>query len=190
MKKIIWEAGFASPPPVLRYCKKCRRKMEYASSGQFRVNAQGKNLDIWLIYKCPACEATWNAAVYSRVSPKALDPELLERFYANDEDLARMYAMNIDFLRRNGGEVGMGEYEVRGEDLDFTEPVEVHIIFKEPVKVKTGTLLRRKLGVSRKRFEELVADGSVTCVEGEKMGKGKWNREIVVLIDLNISSHF
>ena len=49
---IIWDIRYCDLPAVLRYCKKCRKKSEYICSGEFRVNAQQKVLDILLIYKC------------------------------------------------------------------------------------------------------------------------------------------
>ena len=82
---VIWKIEYCAPPAVLRYCKKCGKKEEYLCSGEFRVNAQQKNLDIWLIYKCNHCNTTWNSAIYSRVSPQKLGADLLERFYKNDE---------------------------------------------------------------------------------------------------------
>ena len=106
MKKIIWEVQLLSVPPVLKYCKKCGGKSPFVCSGQFRVNAQRKYLDIWLIYKCANCDTTWNATLYSRISPQALAPDLLEAFYKNDQTMAEQYAMNFDLLRRNGVEVG------------------------------------------------------------------------------------
>ena len=78
MKKIIWKIEPLGLPLVLRHCKKCGKTSEFSCSGQFRVNAQRKYLDIWLIYKCAKCDTTWNAAVYSRVSPQALNANLLE----------------------------------------------------------------------------------------------------------------
>ena len=105
MKKIIWKIEPLGLPLVLRHCKKCGKTSEFSCSGQFRVNAQRKYLDIWLIYKCAKCDTTWNAAVYSRVSPQALNANLLEGFYSNEEGLARQYAMDFQFLKGNGADV-------------------------------------------------------------------------------------
>ncbi len=74
MKDIKWTIQYDRPPAPLRHCKKCNIRQEFVSSGQFRVNAQGKYLDIWLIYKCSCCSSTWNAAIYSRVNPGNLPP--------------------------------------------------------------------------------------------------------------------
>ncbi|MBM6804880.1 DUF1062 domain-containing protein, partial [Mediterraneibacter glycyrrhizinilyticus] len=107
MKKIVWEIEYFSLPPVIKCCKKCREKKAFICSGQFRVNAQRKSLDIWLIYKCSSCDTTWNATLYSRISPQSLNPELLEAFHRNDEMLIEQFAMNADLLHKNGFEMGL-----------------------------------------------------------------------------------
>ena len=99
--KTVWNIQYLTPPQVLKYCKKCGKKTQFYSSGQFRINAQRKCLDIWLIYKCGCCETTWNAAISSRVTAQSMPLELLERFTCNDQQLAEKYAMDIDFLRNN-----------------------------------------------------------------------------------------
>ncbi|MED1874141.1 DUF1062 domain-containing protein [Brevibacillus borstelensis] len=52
MQIVNVDIQYLSPPPAIKYCKKCGKKTEYVCSGLFRVNAQCKYLDIWLIYKC------------------------------------------------------------------------------------------------------------------------------------------
>jgi len=70
MKIINLDIQYISTPPAIKHCKKCGRKTEYVCSGLFRVNAQRKYLDIWLIYKCSDCDCTWNMTIYSRINPK------------------------------------------------------------------------------------------------------------------------
>jgi len=69
------------------------------------VNAQKKTLDVWLIYRCSVCGATWNLTVLSRVAPRSLPPELLRGFQDNDPDLAARYASDRALLKKNGAEV-------------------------------------------------------------------------------------
>jgi hypothetical protein len=93
-------------PTVVKYCKKCKKKTEYASSGLFRVNAQRKSLDVWLIYKCKKCNTTWNLTVLSRVTTGSVPPDLLHGFHENDSALAKRYATDMAVLKRNGVEPG------------------------------------------------------------------------------------
>ena len=105
MKKITREVQYRSPVVAVRYCKKCGRKSRFLCTGLFRVNANRKCLDIWLIYKCASCDTTWNSTIYSRIAPQSISPVLLEKFHANDSELAGEYAMDVALLRKNGARV-------------------------------------------------------------------------------------
>jgi hypothetical protein len=72
MERVLWEVRHPEPPKIVRYCKTCGAKAEYVSSGLFRVNAQQKSLDIWLVYRCTTCKSTWNMTIYSRINPKSI----------------------------------------------------------------------------------------------------------------------
>lgn len=180
MKKITWEVEYISQLPVIRYCKKCGKKTEYICSGLFRVNAQHKYLDIWLIYKCSNCDSTWNSTIYSHVNPKSLNPEILEQFHTNDYNLVKQYAMNMELLHRNGAEVGIPEYKIVGQEININDLTQVHIISKYPCQLKVSTLLREKLGLSRKVFDEMLDCGIIRSNSGVDLKKGKLNYEIML----------
>lgn len=180
MKKITWEVEYISQLPVIRYCKKCGKKTEYICSGLFRVNAQHKYLDIWLIYKCSNCDSTWNSTIYSSVNPKSLNPEILEQFHTNDYNLVKQYAMNMELLHRNGAEVGIPEYKIVGQEININDLTQVHIISKYPCQLKVSTLLREKLGLSRKVFDEMLDCGIIRSNSGVDLKKGKLNYEIML----------
>jgi len=110
MHSILWEVKFLSPPEALRHCKKCGAKTAHVPSGSFRVNAQQKLLDIWLIYHCAHCKTTWNLTIYSRVSPKSIRRDLLDQFTVNDATLALRYAMDTDLINKNGAETKAPPY--------------------------------------------------------------------------------
>lgn len=76
MKKITWEIQYFSLPLVSKHCKKCGKKTKFSCSEKFRVNAQRRALDIWLIYNCLDCDTTWNARVYAHISPQSLNTQL------------------------------------------------------------------------------------------------------------------
>lgn len=182
MQTIRWEVHHPSPPPVIRYCKKCGEKKCYHSSGLFRVNAQKKSLTIWLIYKCEVCDTTWNMTILSRVNPQSMNPALLERYHANDNLLAMKSAMDVTLLRQNGAEVGEAEYEVIGEGLP-REVVRLYISSDYSCSQRISAILRGKLGLSQKRFLELVENGQIKSENGLDLKKAKLNREAVLVID-------
>lgn len=90
---------------ILRRCGGCGKKKEFICSGKFRVNANGRRLDVWLIYRCEKCGHTLNVPIYERAAPEKLPPELYERFLDNDWELAMEYAGDRGFLKGLGYEL-------------------------------------------------------------------------------------
>ena len=74
------------------------------NSGKFRINANGKNVDVWLIYRCKKCKHTWNLTIYERTRPGKIPSELFEAFQTNDMEIAMSYGRDIDFLKKNRAE--------------------------------------------------------------------------------------
>lgn len=183
MDTVIWEVTCASLPKTIRTCKKCGIKTEHVSSGLFRVNAQQKHLDIWLIYRCAKCKTTWNLTILSRVNPKSVGRELLERFMRNDGELAARYAMDADFLARNGAETKPPAYTVRGGEIDLSRPARIEIVSAYPLKLRVGKLVREKLGLTNKTFDALAAGGAIRMENGADIRRAKLGCKAVVLLD-------
>ncbi len=53
----------------LRYCSRCKTKVQFTDSGKIRQNANGKNIFVYAIYKCGK-DHTWNKKMGVR---KAVD---------------------------------------------------------------------------------------------------------------------
>ena len=169
-------------PTVDRHCKRCGKKTAFASSGLFRVNAQQKSLDVWLIYKCATCDTTWNMTILSRVSPQSIPPELLESFHDNDAAVAMIYASDVALIKRNGGEPGSPVVEVDGPDVDLSIPVRIHMVTEHPTEIKLMALLRGKLGLSRSQLDRMCKDGTIRCLPEQDMKKCKLAGEIILEI--------
>lgn len=177
MQTIQWEVQLISPPSVIRHCKQCGKKACFNSSGLFRVNAQKKCLDIWLIYGCQHCDSTWNMTVHSRISPQALSADTLERYYANDATLATQCASDLSLLRKNGAEFSPPNYRVVGDDLPDT-PVYLHITSKHPCAVRVSSLLRARLKLSHRQYEQLIESGRLRDPDGGDLKKVRLNHGI------------
>ena len=80
------------------------KKQIFINTGKFRVNANGKRVDVWLIYRCIKCKHSWNLTVYDRKNPAKIPPYEYELFMENDSELAYRYGNNIEFLKRNNAE--------------------------------------------------------------------------------------
>ena len=69
-----WEIHQDGVPALRRFCPGYGCERPFVSSGKFRMNANGRRLDVWLIYKCPACGTTWNMEVVARTPVSELSP--------------------------------------------------------------------------------------------------------------------
>ncbi|MCI8624435.1 MAG: DUF1062 domain-containing protein [Provencibacterium sp.] len=181
MKQVTWKLRCLSLPAVERYCKRCGTRTVFTCSGQFRVNAQKKLLDIWLIYQCARCGTTWNAEILSRVSSRTLAAGQLEDFCCNSSVLAWRYAADWKLLRRLGAEPFLPEYVVEGEDFRPDEEVELEIKTDVPLPVRVSALLRNKLGLPQKAFLELAALDRVVSIPRQDLKKCRLGGGIRIL---------
>lgn len=187
MKKIIWKVEYLSLPLVVKYCKKCGGKEKFFCSEKFRVNAQKKALDIWLIYKCCGCDTTWNARVYAHVSPQSLSSARLAGFCSNDAALAQEYAMNRDFLRSCGAdEVITPEFKVKGEDLSPEEQAEITIENHFDLPLKAASVIKRKLHLTQAEYLQMLNGGKIKSVQGQELRKCRLKNKIVIILNCSI----
>ena len=180
MKHITWNVIPLSTPAVIRYCRKCGKKTPFRSSDHFRVNAQQKSLDIWLIYKCETCDATWNAEVYARISPQKLDNTLLERFHRNDAALAKHYALDMQFLRRNQVQPEEIPYVVEGSAFSPEEDVLLTIRCDHSLPIHLSKIIRSKLSLSQKDFLNRIASGTIYSTPQKDLKKCRLGEGIIL----------
>lgn len=169
-------------PTAVRYCKRCGVKTEFASSGLFRVNAQQKNLDVWLIYKCAVCSTTWNLTVLSRSPAHSIPPALLSGFHGNDYSLAMRYAADAALIKRNGAEPRQPEIDMDGEEIELSEDLRIRIIPEQPLEIKAEAVFRKKSGLSRVELDKLMSNERLVCISGHDFRKCKLSDEVVVEI--------
>ena len=185
MKEIIWKV-YAGRAVALRYCKRCGVKTPFASSRLFRVNAQQKSLDVWLVYRCSVCDATWNLTILSRAAPHTIPPKLLHGFHTNDPELALRYALDASLVKRNGAEPQPPEFQICGEDAGQTRPLRIHLRTALPLDIRAEAVLRKGLGLSRKGFDGMLSSGALVCVSGQALKKCKLSGEIIVDVLRNL----
>lgn len=108
---------------IIRNCSGCGRKEKFVSTGNFRVNANGNQIDVWLIYQCEKCKHTYNLTVYERIRPGKILKELYLAFLANDEETALQYGTDKELFSRNKAEADWDglEYVIEQvrENADF-----------------------------------------------------------------------
>ena len=64
---------------IIRQCSGCGCKSTFVSTNNFRVNANGNKIDVWLIYQCSKCRHTYNLTIYERIKAKDLNQEEYNR---------------------------------------------------------------------------------------------------------------
>ena len=117
-------------PPITWHCPTCRRRERFACSERFRANANGKLVDIWLIYRCVQCDQTKNITVVERRPVTKVPRQLLEAAMDNDAATARRLSRDVSLLKRAGARVaGPDEWQVEGAGtaLQFAEPLLVRL---------------------------------------------------------------
>lgn len=97
---ITWEVKVKNTPLLIKKCSHCESDRFYCSD-KFRMNAQKKNIDVWLIYRCVKCDNTCNLTLLSRSKPDLIDKTLFHNFSMNDKDTAWKYAFSTEMERKN-----------------------------------------------------------------------------------------
>ncbi len=158
--RIRWAITPKAAPRPLINCNRCGAVKAYRSSGKFRVNANGKRIDVWLIYRCVDCDNSWNFSILERCNRRDLEPALLRAFESNDPVLARRHAFDIVALRGRVGHVEeFPEAAVHKRALGDTRAsatvLELRLGLGMPTSLRLDRLLAGELGISRSRLQLL-----------------------------------
>jgi hypothetical protein len=161
---VLWTIVPCIAPRPWLGCSACGQVKPFCSSDKIRLNANGRRLDAWLIYKCATCEATWNRPVIERQPVKSLDPGLLAALQANDPALVRRLAFDVVTLRRKCVRLetfadALVRREVASEGARPCRRLELRLAAPESIGLRLDRLLARELGVMRRRIRELDETG-------------------------------
>lgn len=150
------------PRPVLA-CPTCGGDRPFHHSGKIRLNANGKRLDAWLIYKCDDCDRTWNRPFLERRLATDIPPADLAALRSGDPAFVRRLAFDLTSLRRKTPVI------VQSEEVDVEKVViggvvgaacvEIAFAVPYPVGLRLDRLLATELGLARSRIVALVDDG-------------------------------
>lgn len=147
-----WVVRRTRLPLLSLRCADCRSESAGTGEGRFRVNANGKLLDVWLLVRCVACDRTSKLAVHERVPVKSLDPAELHGYRVNDPELVASRLLDPLLARRNRFALdwtGAWRLDAPSPWLDEAWPVQVEVVFEDPVPVRPDRLIAQRLGLSR-----------------------------------------
>jgi hypothetical protein len=161
-----------APQPWIA-CSGCGTLKPFQSSGKIRLNANGKKLDAWLIYRCVSCAKTWNRPLFERRNVRDIDPAVLEALHSNDPDWLRTQEFDIAALRRRALQITQfADVDVRRETLAGPEEgaacIEVVLRVPLPTGLRLDRLLTAELRLSRSRLHVLDAEEKLRIVPERK----------------------
>lgn len=186
---ITWEVKVKNTPLLIKKCSHCDSDRFYCSD-KFRMNAQKKNIDVWLIYRCVKCDNTCNLTLLSRSKPDLIDKTLFHSFSMNDKDTAWKYAFSTEMERKNNLRLDYGsvEYEIIPntslEDLLnlSNEVIKIHIKCKFEFDLKLSSLIRRYFSLSANQVKRMFEDGIITITSNKPPQKHKVKDGDMILI--------
>ena len=167
--RVQWTIIPGSAPEPWLNCNRCRVTTRFRTSGKIRVNANGKRVDAWLIYKCTSCDNTWNRPVLERRHVSTIGPQLLASLQTNDPDLSRRLA--FEKLRRKLKVEHFDDATVRKEVVsESTRPadrLEIVCVVPETTGLRVDRLLSTELRLSRNRIQYMQNAGHLAaCPDG------------------------
>ncbi|MDX3235944.1 DUF1062 domain-containing protein [Streptomyces sp. ME03-5709C] len=150
-------------PTVLRRCHACPSE-RFRPNGRFRVNANHKLLDAWLLVLCTGCGETAKLTILERTHVRAVRPELLDRLHDNDADLAAELLQDPVVRRRNRIALdwdGAWRLDTGGSDHPDREVIDVSVRFAARIPVRPVRLIAEGCRLPRAEVERLVAEGKL-----------------------------
>ncbi len=147
----------------MRNCPKCGSVQKFVCSGNFRVNANGRNIDVWLIYKCQICDCTWNMTVLSRVKPEQIEQALYTAFAENDPETAFRYAFDKVLLSKNHAVIDCSEpgYTLEKQTIDDGKNT-VELTCEYDLGLRLDKVISEGLSISRTRAKSLLQQNNLS----------------------------
>lgn len=162
-----WTAIPLAAPQPFRHCASCGQPRAFASSGRVRLNANGKRLDAWLIYKCTHCDHTWNRPLLERQHVGRVDVSALDAMQQSAADWVRPHEFDVAGLKAHCARI------LHPEDCQIVKSVPSGITqdwseirLRLTSDLPTGTRLDRLIcegwGLSRSHLQRMIRGGQFT----------------------------
>jgi hypothetical protein len=149
---VTWQVVATETPRIVRRCPRCDRAERFVSSDRFRLNASGRRVDVWLIYRCVVCEHPFKLTVFERQVPARI-PQFA-RYQNNDTELAWACAFDAHLV---AGLVVDRAVPFHVEGPPIVAPTALRLVVPHPLALRLDRLLAAELGVPRARVAALVA---------------------------------
>jgi len=164
--RVRWTIIARTAPQPWLACRRCGETRRFRSSDKIRVNANGKRVDAWLIYKCTDCDGTWNRPILERRPVRTIDPDFLTSLHTSEPALTRRLAFDVESLRHRAERVEEFDdaFVVKSVPLNSTTParrLEILCSVPQPVGLRVDRLIANELQLSRSRIQRLAEAGDL-----------------------------
>lgn len=190
-KEYIWEVKARNTPLLKRKCNHCEYNRFYCSE-KFRINAQKKNIDIYLIYRCIKCDNTYNMAILTRTKPTSISKDLLNKFSGNDTETAWIYAFSKEISKKNNVELDFKsvEYFIQYDNISVEDIVNFdnkiasfRINYPFDFNLKLSSVIRTCFNLSANRLNELIEAKVISVCQKYLQKKHKVKNEDIVYVE-------
>ena len=150
-------------PLVRRRCHVCAAE-RFRASGKFRVNANHKVLDAWLLVLCTGCGDTAKLSLLERVHVRSVRPELLDRLHDNDPGLIAELLQDPVVQHRNRIALDWDDawrLDTGGSDHLDQEVIDIMVRFQARIPVRPVRLIAEGCALSRAEVERLATEGKL-----------------------------
>ncbi|MEU6011873.1 DUF1062 domain-containing protein [Streptomyces sp. NPDC047453] len=150
-------------PLVRRRCHACA-SARFRASSKFRVNANHKLIDVWLLVLCTGCGETAKLTVLERMNVRSVRHELLDRLHDNDPGLTAELLQDPVVQRRNRIALDWDKawrLDTGGSDHLDCEVIDVSVRFAARIPVRPVRLIAEGCGLSRAEVERLITEGKL-----------------------------
>jgi hypothetical protein len=151
-------------PTIQRRCRRCP-STQYQTEGRFRINANHKLLDVWLLARCVQCDETVKLTVLERVHVRSMDRTILDGFHHNDPALAATLLADPQLAHRNDVVLdwtGAWTLERSPAELPKADILDVTVHFTQPIPIRLTTVIATGLELSRAEVTTHIAAGRIT----------------------------
>ena len=159
-----WRVRPTALPTIRRRCRTCP-STEYRTQGRFRVNANHKLLDVWLLALCAQCGETIKLTVMERTHVRSIDPDTLSRFHENDASLAARLLTDPQLPHRNDVALDWSDawrLDTDPVELPKADVLDVRVEFTHRIPLRVTTVIATGLEMSGSEVAKLIATGGIT----------------------------
>lgn len=186
-----WAVQAQNTPFLKKKCNHCDSE-RFHCSDKFRVNAQKKNIDIWLIYRCVKCHHRYNMTIFSRIRKESISKEIFNRLSENDVALAWEYAFSRETRRKNNAEADLESvaYEIQFDEISIEqitasdcEMLSFSIKYPFEFNLRLSTVIRTCLNLSSGKLNQLIDAEAVFVHERPLQKKHKVQNGNIVYVN-------